>query len=329
VLRTGQGELLSEITTDMLRDAVDSPDQLDIINQLDFASALLVPLQVKERVLGVLTWVNGAGRRRFGPADQAFAEEVARRAAIAIENAQLHSELREAADRLQRVVLPPPLPEIDGWELASHYQSAGHADVGGDFFDVVVLDDSRIAVVVGDVMGRGVQAVTSMAQMRSAVRTLIGVEPEPQWVLRRLDTLFARYDLDQLVTMVYLIVDGARDTVTVGNAGHPAPLIVRADGTVEQLGLQGDLLLGIGDSARSTVTVPFRAGDTVLAYTDGLIERYAEDIDAGQRRLRDRSGALASSDLAHELRTLIDDVRDPARDDDIAALAIRRVGIAG
>jgi serine phosphatase RsbU (regulator of sigma subunit) len=273
----------------------------------------------------VLTWVSGAGGRRFGPADRVFAEEVARRATVAIENAQLHSELRQAADRLQQVVRPPPLPEIAGWELAAHYQSAGHADVGGDFYDIVTLDEDRVALFVGDVMGRGVQAVSAMAQIRSAVRTLIGVDPEPQWVLRRLDTLFSHYDFDQLVTMVYLVADRSRDIVTVVNAGHPAPLIIRADGEVEQVGLQGDLLLGVGESARSTATVTFRPGDTLLAYTDGLIERYAEDIDTGQQRLRDRSRTLATRELTTELRAVVDDVRDPQRDDDIAAVAMRRV----
>jgi serine phosphatase RsbU (regulator of sigma subunit) len=324
VLRTGRSELVSEIPDEMLTAAASEPEQLQMLRDLDFASALLVPLRLNDKVVGVLTWVSGPDRRRFGPADQVFAEELASRAAVAIENSQLHSELREVADRLQRVVMPPPLPEIEGWELAAHYQSAGHTDVGGDFYDIVALDEDRLALFVGDVMGRGVQAVTAMAQMRSAVRTLVGVEPEPQWVLRRLDTLFARYDLDQLVTMVYVVIDRRRDTVTIANAGHPAPVIIRSDGDVEQLGLQGDLLLGIGDSARSTVTVPFRVGDTLLTYTDGLIERHSEDIDAGQQRLLERSRSLAHGDLAGELRAVVADVRDPERDDDIAAVAMRR-----
>jgi PAS domain S-box-containing protein len=324
VLRTGESELTPEITDEMLTAVATDPEQLQMVRDLDIASALLVPLQLKDRVVGVLTWVSGEGGRRFGPADQAFAEEVARRAAVAIENSQLHSELREVADRLERVVLPPPLPEVEGWELAAHYQSAGHSDVGGDFYDIMALDEDRLALFVGDVMGRGVQAVAAMARMRSAVRTLAGVEPEPQWVLRRLDTLFARYEFDQLVTMVYVVADPRRDTLTVANAGHPAPMVVRANGEVEQLGLQGDLLLGVGDSARSTVTVPFRVGDTLLSYTDGLIERHAEDIDTGQLRLLHRSRGLASGDLAAELRAVVADVRDPSRDDDIAAVAMRR-----
>jgi serine phosphatase RsbU (regulator of sigma subunit) len=324
VLRTGQSELTSLSTDEMLTTAVSDPEQLRMLRELDFVSALLVPLRRGDKVAGVLTWVSGADRRRFGPADQVFAEEIASRAAIAIENAQLHSELREVADRLQRVVLPPPLPEVDGWELAAHYQPAGHTDVGGDFFDILALDDDRTAVFVGDVMGRGLQAVTAMAQIRSAVRTLVGVEPEPQWVRRLHDALFAHYEFEQLVTMVYVVADRRRDTVTVANAGHPAPLIVRANGDVEQLGLQGDLLLGAGDSARSTVTVPFRVGDALLSYTDGLIERRDEDIDVGQRRLLERSRHLATGELSAELRAVVADVHDPDRDDDIAAVAMRR-----
>lgn len=325
VLRTGRSELMPQITDEMLTAAVSNPEQLAILRELDFASALLVPLRVKEKVVGVMTWVSGEGDRRFGPSDLAFAEEVAGRAAVAIENAQLHSELREVADRLQRVVLPQPLPEIAGWELAARYESAGHTDVGGDFYDLLALDDDRVAVFVGDVMGRGVQAVTAMAQMRSAVRTLVGVEPEPQWVLRRLDTLFSRHELDQLVTMVYVIADRRHDSLTIANAGHPAPIVVRANGEVEQVGPQGDLLLGVGDSARSAVTVPFRVGDTLLAYTDGIIERRSEDIDAGQRRLLEQARRLARGTLADELRDVVADVRDPSRDDDIAAVAMRRL----
>jgi PAS domain S-box-containing protein len=325
VLRTGRSELTPEITDRMLADAVPDAEQLAILRQLDFAIALLVPLRAKDRVLGVLTWVRGSNGTRFGPSDVAFAEELGRRAGVAIENAQLHSELRDVASRLQSAVLPPPLPDIDGWLLAAHYRTAGHTDVGGDFYDVVPLDDTSLALFVGDVMGRGVQAATAMAQMRAAVRAFIAVDPRPRSMLTRLDRLFGRYEFEQLVTMVYAVVDTAAETMTVANAGHPTPLIVRAGGAVEQVGPHGDLLLGAGGAERSTLTAPFGLGETLLVFTDGLIERHTEDIDTGEDRLIQHARGLATGDLQTTLDAIVATVRDPTRDDDVAAVALRRI----
>jgi GAF domain-containing protein len=325
VLRTGRSDLTAEITDQMLTDAIADSDQLALLRQLDFASALLVPLCVEDRVLGVLTWVRGSTRPQFRPDDVAFAEELGRRAGVAIDNAQLHSELRDVASRLQIAVLQPALPELDGWLLAAHHRTAGHTDVGGDFYDVVPLDDATVALFVGDVMGRGVEAATAMAQMRAAVRAFIAVDPRPRSVLAQLDQLFGRYELEQLVTMVYVVADKSTETLTLLNAGHPAPLVVARDGAIEQLGPPGDLLLGAGEADRSTLTVPFRPSDTLLVFTDGLIERRTEDIDEGLRRLVRHAPDLAADDLQATLDDVVAAVRDPTRDDDVAAVAMRRV----
>jgi GAF domain-containing protein len=323
VLRTGRSELLPQITDEMLAAAVTDPEQLALLRELNFRSGLLVPLRTKQRVFGVLTLVAGDEGRRFGPDDVAFAEDLAYRAAVAIENSQVHSELREVATRLQQAVVPPPLPRIDGWELASVYKPAGHTDVGGDFYEVISLGAGRLAVFVGDVMGRGVKAATAMAQMRSAVRTLVAVDPAPASVLTHLDLLFDRFDLDQIVTMVYAVADVGTHELTVANAGHPTPVIVHADGTVAEVGHRDGLLFGAGGCTRSAVTVSFQAGDTLLAYTDGLIERRAEDIDVSQGRLLQQSSQLAAGELEPALHRMIDDVRDPTRDDDLAVVAVR------
>jgi serine phosphatase RsbU (regulator of sigma subunit) len=281
-------------------------------------------LKVNDRVLGVVTWVAGEAGRRFGPRDLAFGEDLARRAAVAIDNAQLHTEVREMAVRLQRAVLPSALPTVHGWRMTAHYSPAGHLDAGGDFYDVIELDEGRVAMFVGDVMGRGVTAAAAMAQMRSAIRTLIAVDPDPRAVLTRLDRLFERYDLEQLVTMVYVVVDTERDELTVANAGHPPPVILRGDGGVERLHVPDEVLLGAGGTARTTSTVPFRHGDMLLTFTDGLVERRGEDIDVGEERLLKAAPMLRQGALPEALVALIGAVRDPTRDDDVAALVVLR-----
>jgi PAS domain S-box-containing protein len=324
VLRSGQSVLTPEITDEMLAAAVPDQEQLGLLQQLNFRSALMVPLKIKDRVLGVITWVAGDGGRRFGPKDLAFGEDLGRRAAVAIDNAQLHSELREVAVRLQRAVLPNELPQTPGWDMAARYLPAGRTDAGGDFYDVVELGDGRLAFFVGDVMGRGVRAAAAMVQMRTAVRTLVAVEPAPEVVMSKLDMLFERYDF-QLVTMVYAVADPASEQVVIANAGHPAPVVVHADGRIEELTASSGLLLGAGGSERSLLTVPFLPGDTLLTFTDGLIERRNEDIDVGQRRLLDAvGGALSGRTLAAGLTELIEAVRDTTSDDDVAAMAVRR-----
>ncbi|MDX6359100.1 MAG: hypothetical protein QOH37_2154, partial [Nocardioidaceae bacterium] len=324
VFRSGRAELTSEITDEMIEAAGLEPEQEALIRQLNLRSAMTVPLIANNKVLGVITWVAGDEGRRFDALDLAFGEDLARRAAVAIDNAQLHTELREMAIRLQRAVLPEELPAVPGWELAAHYSPAGHLDAGGDFYDVIRLDRGRVAIFVGDVMGRGVHAAAAMAQMRATIRALVAVDPEPGEVLARLDMIFEHYDLNQLVTMVYAVLDPENDRVTIANAGHLPPIRVRADGTVEQLAVREDVLLGAGRSARATVTVPFLDGDALLAFTDGLIERRNEDIDVGQQRLLAVAGRLGAGVTAEALETLVAEVTDPVRDDDVAALVVRR-----
>ncbi len=323
VLRSGVSELIPEVTDEMLVAAAHDESHLQVLRDLSFRSALTVPLVVREEVLGVVTWVTGEHGRRFGPTDLAFGEDLARRAAVAIDNSLLHSQVRDVAVRLQRAVLPEALPDLPGWELAVRYLPAGRTEVGGDFYDVVPLAEDRVAVFVGDVMGRGVGAASAMAQMRSAIRTLIAVDPEPDFVMAGLDKLFAQYDLQRLVTVVYGIADPARGELRVVNAGHLPPLVVHADATSSEVATDGTLVLGAGGGDRTVLTVPIVRGDTLLMFSDGLVERREESLDEGQRRLRERVGALTEADLAAALGRLVDEVRDDGRDDDVAAVALR------
>lgn len=324
VLRTGRSELTPEISDEMLAAAVRDPDQLAMLRELNFRSGLVVPLKANGRVLGVITWVAGEEGRRFGPRDQEFGEDLGRRAAVAIDNAHLHTEQREMAVRLQRAVLPTGLPSLAGWKVAARYLPAGHNEVGGDFYDVIRLDDERTALFVGDVMGRGVQAAAAMAQMRASVRTLVAVDPDPGSVMSRLDMLFRQYDLSQLVTMVYAVADTTSDTLEVANAGHLPPLILRADGDVEQVSSRDGMLLGADGGPRVCERTTLALGDTLVVFTDGLVERRGEDIDDGVRRLVDALSTLSYGDLEAGLDAVIDTVRDVTKDDDVAILVLRR-----
>ena len=324
VMRTGVSQLIPEITDEMLVAVAKDEEHLRLARELNLRSALVVPLRARGRVLGVISWVSGVDGRRFSERDQSFAEDLAQRAAVAIDNAHLHSETREAAMRLQQAVLPEALPAVPGWEMAALYQPAGRTDVGGDFYDVVPLEGGELACFVGDVMGRGVGAAAPMAQMRAALRAYIAVDPSPEVVLGMLDLMFAHYEIAKLVTLLYVVSRPDLESIEVINAGHPPPVILRADGTAEHLPYATARPLGAGADSRVALRVPFSDGDTLVAFTDGLIERRNEDIDDGLQRLVDATPVLASSNLDTFLGRLVESVRDHTRDDDVAALAIRR-----
>lgn len=325
VMRTGESEFVHEVTDELL-DMLDiEAEQRQLIRDLQLRSAVTVPLIARGRVLGVMSWVSAESGRLYTPADLALAEDLAKRAAIAIDNAELHSQTLATAVQLQRAVLPDAMPEVPGLELASWYRPSGRTEVGGDFYDAIALSDGRVALFVGDVMGRGVAAAANMAQMRAAVRAYAAVDPRPAAVVGALDAMFALYPTDQLVTLAYLLVDPTNDTLTFTNAGHPPPAILRADGTTEQLPLADGAPLGTVPQERTEKSVLFCPGDTVVVFTDGLIERRDEDISTGQQRVLDALPGLARPDLAAVLSELGEALTDPNRNDDVATLAARRL----
>ncbi len=325
VLRTGRSSLLAEITDDLLVAAARDEEHLRLMRDLQLRSALLVPLVARGEVLGVITWATAAAERRYDATDVAFAEDLARRCAVAIDNSVLHSQTQQVAAQLQEAVLPDLSAPIEGWEVVHTYDPAGRTEVGGDFFDAFELPDGRLAVFVGDVMGRGVAAAAAMAQMRASMRAFIAVDPTPDVVLHKLDVLFTTYGITQLVTMVYLVADPERGQLVLANAGHPPPVVLRADGSAEQLPLAEGAPVGVVVGQRSAQVVRFWPGDAVVAFTDGLIERRGEDIDVGQRRLLDAVGMLADGPLDEALPRLVEAVRDHTREDDVATLVARRL----
>ena len=329
VIRTGRSDLIPQITDEMLVAVARDEEHLRMMRELALHSAVTVPLVTRGRTLGVMTWVSAESQRRYTEADVEFAEDLARRAATSIDNSELHSETLAVAVRLQQAVLPPSLPVLVDCDAAAYYSPSGRTEVGGDFYDVIALTAGRVAVFVGDVMGRGVEAATAMAQMRASVRAYIAVDPRPDVVLTKLDQMLAEYGDEQLVTLVYLLVDPTRNELWVANAGHPAPILLRADSSIEQLPCADGGPLGVVVGPRRQHRLQFGPGDTVLLFTDGLIERRTEDIDAGRARLSAAVGVLVQGELSGPLGSLIDEVRDGTHDDDVAAVALRRRVVAG
>jgi PAS domain S-box-containing protein len=325
VMRTGRSELIPEVTDEMIELVAVDEEQKQIIRELQLRSAVTVPLIARDRVLGVFTWVAAESGRLYTEEDLAFAEDVAKRAAIAIDNAELHSQTLAAAAQLQSAVLPDTMPDLPGWEIASFYRPSGRTEVGGDFYDAIPLADGSVALFVGDVMGRGVDAAAAMAQMRAAVRAYAAINPEPDSVMHRFDAMFSLFPTQQMVTLAYLVLTADRNELVYANAGHPPPVVLRADGRTEELPLADGPPLGTFVQERVQTTVPFGEGDTVLMFTDGLIERRDEDISTGQQRMLAELVHLAGPDLGAALDDLAAMLPDPSRDDDVAALAVRRL----
>lgn len=325
VMRTGRSELIAQVTDEMLVAGAVDEEHLAVARALHLRSAVTVPLMARGRVLGVITWVSAESERHYSADDVALAEELAKRAAISLDNAELHSQTLAAAVALQHAVLPGTLPAAPGWEIAHHYRPSGRTEVGGDFYDVIALDDGRLVLFVGDVMGRGVGAAAAMAQMRAATRAYAALDPSPDVVLTRLDLMFARQQSDQMVTLSYLLADPASDRLLVGNAGHPPPLLLHRDGTCTQLPFAEGPPLGVEPwTERHAPVVPLGPGEAVIAFTDGLIERRGEDITVGQERLARAVGRLDGADVATGIAELVAEVGDPSRDDDVAVLVARR-----
>ena len=186
VARTGVPEIYEDVDSAMLEAAARDAEHLRLVRDLDLRSAILVPLVSGDRTLGVLTLVRTGAARRDGQLDLAFAEELARRAAVAIDSAQVDSDTVEASLQLQRAVLPMSFTELTGWEVAVDYRPAGRTAAGRDFYDAIPLPDGRLDGFVGDVMGRGVAAASAMAQVRSALRAYVSLDPSPRTVIERL-----------------------------------------------------------------------------------------------------------------------------------------------
>ncbi|MCF3130184.1 SpoIIE family protein phosphatase [Streptomyces olivochromogenes] len=294
-------------------------------------SRMIVPIHARGAVLGVAMFVRTADRAPFEEDDLLLAEELVSWAALALDNARQYARERSAALALQRHLLPHHATGGSAADVAWRYVPAdSHHGVGGDWFDVIALPGARVALVVGDVVGHGINAAATMGQLRTAVRTLAGMDIPPDELMARLDEQVIRLaeaDADpgdasgatMAATCLYAVYDPVTRSCTIARAGHPPPAIIDPHGGVTFPDLPAGAPLGLGLVPFESVTLQLPEDSVLALYTDGLIEDRNQDIDTGMQRL---GTALAQPGLPpDELgASVVDTLSASAPGDDVTLL---------
>ncbi|MEU9992817.1 SpoIIE family protein phosphatase [Streptomyces sp. NPDC048045] len=285
-------------------------------------SYLAVPLIAHGEVLGALDLKRTRNPQPFDDDDVVLAGELASRAAVAIDNARWFQSVRNTALTLQRSLLPDHSPHHTGLEVASRYQPAqATSEVGGDWYDVITLADDKTALVVGDVMGNGIDAAATMGRLRTATCAYADLDLAPDAVLQHLDKITC--DLEHyIVTCLYAVYDPRTRRCTIANAGHMPPALARPGRPPRFLDLPSGAPLGVGGISFETTTAELCSGDLLVFYTDGLVETRQHPIDD---RLNVLLGFLddPGRPLEETCDLLLHGLRHPDDHDDVALLVAR------
>jgi serine phosphatase RsbU (regulator of sigma subunit)/anti-sigma regulatory factor (Ser/Thr protein kinase) len=298
--------------------------------------SILAPLRGRRRVTGAAVFLRRPDRPAFAADDLLVAAQLATHTALGVDKAVLYGREAYIADALQRAMLPDSLPQPTGVKLASRYLPAAETvRVGGDWYDAIPLPGSRVALVVGDVMGHSMTSAAIMGQLRTTAQTLAGLDLPPEEVLHHLDEQAQRLGSDRMATCMYVVYDPVAHRIVVANAGHPPPVLLHLGGRAEVLHVPPGAPIGVGGVDFEAVELDAPAGATLLLYTDGLVESRLRDVWTGIELLRERlvaTARLTGPDHPPPLEALCDEVLDMLgpgdRDDDIALLAARFDGIS-
>ncbi|MET8468755.1 SpoIIE family protein phosphatase [Streptomyces sp. NPDC006422] len=321
---TGRPVMVPELTADTFRRLGSEPHS-STLARAGAHSYLAVPLTAHGCVLGALSLLRASNPRPFDEEDCAFATELADRAAISIDNGRWYRHERDTALALQRSLLPQRAAERPGLEIATRYRPADDASgIGGDWYDVLALPDGRTALVIGDVMGSGINAAATMGQLRTATRTLAQLDLTPCQVLHHLDRLSAELDGSSFITCSYVICQPATGECRIATAGHLPPVLAHPEGPAETLDMDPGAPLGLGDSVYTARDFTLAPRSRLVLYTDGLVETRSDAIDT---RLQVLLELLADErPLEETCDHLLEHLRHPGAPDDIALLVARRRG---
>ncbi|MEU4488926.1 SpoIIE family protein phosphatase [Streptomyces purpurascens] len=337
--RSWSAERLDPVTREWATDLPEGRRTVTFL-ELDLYSVMAVPIRSRGTTLGVTTFFRRHRREPFDEEDLHLAEDLVARAAVCLDNARRYTRERNAALVLQRSLLPHRLPEQDAVEVAACYRPADElTGLGGDWYDLIPLSGGRVALVVGEVPGHGIDAAAAMGQLRTAVRTLAALDLPPEEVLAHLDDLVARSAREEGVEPVTAGADGARSSsvgagclyvvydpvdggCTMAAAGHPAPAVVAPDRSVTFVDLPQGPPLGVGGPPFEAVELSLAEDSTLALHTDGLLARGETwAVDTGRERLR---GALEQAGPLESCCLTVVDALVPARPyDDVALLMAR------
>jgi serine phosphatase RsbU (regulator of sigma subunit) len=332
VVRTGEMEVLTDLSADTIRAVARDDEHLALLEGLEYRHVVIAPLRSPQGIVGALAFVLGDSGRRFAEEDLQLIRSLATRAALHVENARLYTERSTIAQVLQASLQPSPLPDIPGAQIAATYLPAGDQNtVGGDFYDVFASGERAWTAVVGDVSGKGAAAAALTALARYSLRMTARIHDDPAANLELLNRAFLEdTERSDFCTVVYARIrpsdDGGLD-VRLANGGHLSPLLARVDGSIEAVEAgRGPLVGAVEDARFEEGTLHLEPGELLLLYTDGVTEVRVSDVALGERELRATLAAHAA-DSAQDVVTAIArraaELQGGRPRDDIALLAIR------
>ena len=333
VLDSGRAMMIQPIEDALVESGANSEEHRRLVRKLGASSAIIVPLQARDRLIGSMMLVSSGPQRRYGPAELALAQDIAQRAALAMDNARLFQEHSYVARKLQESLLPPELPSIPGIELGACYKAAGEdIEVGGDFYDMFRIGGKHWGVVIGDVSGKGPDAAAITALARYTTRAAAMQMRSPRRILATLNEAILRQTVpERFATVAFARIEvdkkGGPRKVTLSCGGHPLPLVLRAaSGEVESFGSPG-MVLGLFDKPdlRDDSTV-LQEGDVLLFFTDGVTEARRQGVllgGYGLRRALEGCGGASAQEVADQIGRRVIEFQNGTLSDDIAIVAVR------
>ncbi|SEQ11653.1 Serine phosphatase RsbU, regulator of sigma subunit [Streptomyces sp. yr375] len=334
-MTTGEPVLVPRISEQLGHAIASQFEKRDIRPLITGRSMLVVPLKARHVVLGFMVLLRHPERAVFNDMDRVTGAELAARAGLVLDNARMYTYQESVAETLQDSMLPHIPPRMAGCDIATRYLPGTlQGRIGGDWFDSVKLPGARTALVVGDVMGHGLNSAAMMGQLRTAVQTMAALDLPPAQLLRNLDDLAQRLGDTYLATCLYAVYDPIGSELHIANAGHIPPVLVRAaDGRSELLDLPTGAPIGVGGVPFEAVRVRVAPGDRLVMCTDGLVEMRGEDIGVGLAALCESAAHPAASmdgacdTIIRALAVTFSEAGRGSRNDDVALLMARLNGI--
>ncbi|MFF3565646.1 SpoIIE family protein phosphatase [Streptomyces sp. NPDC002574] len=335
VLHSGRSHLETVLDTGPGNWLDHDPRRRERILTLGMHTLLILPIHARDEILGIAVMVRTENPLPFDENDRTLAEELVSRAALSLDNARRYTREHTAALALQRDLLPSNPDGGNAVDVVSRYlPSDAEGGVGGDWFDVIPVSGARVALVVGDVVGHGINAAATMGRLRTAVITLAALDQPPDELLTNLDELFVRLTEESDdrapptalmgATCLYLVYDPVTRCCVGARAGHPPPAVIDpASGAVSFLDIPSGAPLGVGTRSFRTVTHQLAEGSVLVLYTDGLVETREHDIDHGLERLRRALTQPPGTGLEDLCATAVRTLGDHRQEDDVAVLIAR------